>query len=78
MTNCCVVPNCKTGYRSLKVKRSVFKVPRNEGLSTKWKAVIPRLKKSSFVCERHFKEEDIIRKYCKYDQNGRKIAEVNF
>ncbi|XP_046595750.1 uncharacterized protein LOC107223825 isoform X2 [Neodiprion lecontei] len=81
MPRSCVVSKCKTGYKSLKVKRSVFKAPSNVELFDKWKAVLPegvRLTATKFVCERHFKEEDIVRRYVRFDQNGRKIADVPF
>ncbi|XP_046746176.1 uncharacterized protein LOC124411225 isoform X2 [Diprion similis] len=81
MPRSCVVPKCKTGYKSFKVKRSVFKAPSNVELFDKWKAVLPegvRLTATKFVCERHFREEDIVRRYVRFDQSGRKIADVPF
>ena len=80
MPSSCVVPGCRTGYESLKVKRSVFKVPFDEINLRKWVAAIPdieELKPFHFVCERHFEEKYIIRKYARRDHRGKLIAEVS-
>lgn len=60
----CVVKNCNSGLKNLKVKRSIFKVPKDVELRKKWAAAIPGISVlgySSCVCERHFKSDDIIR-----------------
>ncbi|XP_044736000.1 uncharacterized protein LOC123298134 isoform X3 [Chrysoperla carnea] len=61
----CVVKNCNSGLKNLKIKRSIFKVPKDVELRKKWEAAIPGitvLGDSSCICERHFKSDDIIRK----------------
>ncbi|XP_071641090.1 uncharacterized protein [Temnothorax longispinosus] len=74
----CAVPNCKTGYKSLKIKSSFFRVPTNSERLKKWQAAIPgkKLIPSHLVCEKHFEEKYIFRKYIKHDANGKVIAEV--
>ncbi|XP_044742729.1 uncharacterized protein LOC123305164 [Chrysoperla carnea] len=60
----CVVKNCKMRIKGLKIKRSLFKVPKNDEMKKKWEAAIPDisvLDNYKFVCEKHFKAEDIIR-----------------
>lgn len=79
-TNSCAVPMCDTGRQSVKEKRSVFRVPSNIERRQKWIAAIPgisHLMPSQFVCEKHFLERYILRKWIKRDLNGRVIAEVS-
>ncbi|EZA46797.1 hypothetical protein DMN91_011996 [Ooceraea biroi] len=80
MTKSCAVPNCKTGYKSIKQKCSVFKVPRNVEQFKKWQVAISgiELKQSQFVCEKHFEEQYILRKWIKRDCDGRIIAQVPY
>ncbi|XP_043283154.1 uncharacterized protein [Venturia canescens] len=80
MTKPCAVPQCKTGSRGFKIKRSVFKVPSNSERLKKWQSAIPnrQLTSSHFVCEKHFEEKYILRKYIKHDTNGQVIAEVDY
>jgi len=76
----CIVPKCKTGYKSVIRKHSVFKVPKNEALRKQWEEAIPgitSLKETQSVCERHFESHLIKRKFLAYDANGRLIAEVS-
>lgn len=58
----CAVPKCKTGYKSVKEKFSVFTVPKNIEQFKKWQAAIPgvHLKQSQCVCEKHFEEKYIL------------------
>ena len=80
MPNRCVVPGCRTGDRNSTVKRSVFKVPTDKIILKKWESPIPniaKLKPQHHVCERHFEEKYIIRKFVKYDEHGKLIAEVS-
>ncbi|XP_043278765.1 uncharacterized protein [Venturia canescens] len=80
-TNSCVVPTCNTGCKSIKEKRSVFKVPSNIELRKKWIAAIPGiidLMPSQFVCEKHFLECYIRKKWTKCDSDGRVIAEASY
>ncbi|XP_071649996.1 uncharacterized protein [Temnothorax longispinosus] len=79
MTKSCAVPMCKSRNYSAK-KCSLFKVPSNIEQCKKWIAAIPGivdLKPSQFVCEKHFEEHHILRKWVKYD-NGRIIAEAPY
>ncbi|XP_071572941.1 uncharacterized protein [Temnothorax nylanderi] len=80
MTKPCIVPKCKTGFKSLKIKRSVFKVPTHSERLKKWQAAIPskKLTSSHYVCEEHFEEKYILRKYVKHDANGKVIAEIAY
>lgn len=81
MTKPCCVPKCKTGYKSVKLKCSVFKAPTNVERRKKWQAAIPGIKQlssSQYVCEKHFDKQYIHRKYVKQDASGKIIAEVSF
>lgn len=61
----CVVVGCTSGYRSNKEKVHQFCAPKDLNLRKKWQIRIPRkdfiLGDKSYVCEKHFKEEDIIK-----------------
>lgn len=65
MPNSCIVPNCKTNYRSSDEKHTVFLLPKNNELRNLWLQKIPRKNfipsKYSAVCEKHFNASDIIR-----------------
>ncbi|XP_071653264.1 uncharacterized protein [Temnothorax longispinosus] len=79
MTKSCAVPMCKSRNYSAK-KCSLFKVPSNIEQCKKWIAAIPGivdLKPSQFVCEKHFEEHHILKKWVKYD-NDRIIAEAPY
>lgn len=60
----CIV-NCTSGYKSN--KETVFKLsaPKDLNLRTKWAKAIPRqdyvVNDNTYVCEKHFIEDDIIR-----------------
>jgi THAP domain len=62
MVNTCYVPNCSS---SGKDKVSFFRAPKDQTRFAAWEKAINRLNlplsRSSYVCERHFKECDIIR-----------------
>lgn len=64
MVKCCVV-YCTSGYKSNPEKVSQFRVPKNPILREKWVKAIARkdfvFNDRTFVCSKHFKEEDIIR-----------------
>ena len=45
MPNSCIVPKCKTNYKSSKVKLSIFKVPNDEIVRKKWEDAIPGINK---------------------------------
>ncbi|KAK0159365.1 hypothetical protein PV328_010250 [Microctonus aethiopoides] len=75
----CIVPGCRTGYKSAKIKCSAFKVPKNEVMRKKWEKAIPgiqTLKDTQCVCEKHFEPHCIIRKWEKRDVSGHIIASV--
>ncbi|RLU26632.1 hypothetical protein DMN91_000428 [Ooceraea biroi] len=80
MTKPCVVPKCKTGNRNMKQQCSVFKVPRNIEQFKEWQAAIPdiELKQSHYVCEKHFEEQRVLRKWIKRDNDGRIITQVAY
>lgn len=64
MGRCCVV-GCTSGYKSNPEKVSRFAAPRDPELRKKWSNAIPRLyytvNDKSYVCEKHFAPEEIIR-----------------
>ncbi|TGZ37358.1 hypothetical protein DBV15_05678 [Temnothorax longispinosus] len=81
LTKYCVVPNCKTGCKSLKVNCSVFKVPKRDELREKWISAIPGikdLKPNQFVREKHFDEKCIIRNFVMRDVQANVLAELPF
>lgn len=56
MVNKCKIPSCKLSNDSV----SLFSVPKNDELRKKWSEILNcALKKSSFVCEKHFNSYDI-------------------
>lgn len=65
MPSRCCVKNCNSGSRENPVKLSMFKPPCNQELWNSWEAVLKvfktTLKKSSYVCEKHFLPEEIKR-----------------
>ena len=76
MTKTCAIPTCKQNFSK---KYSLFKVPSNHERRRKWIAAIPGitdLKPSQFICEKHFEERHVLKKWIKYD-NGRVIATVS-
>jgi len=64
MGKCCVI-GCTSGYKSNSEKVSRFSAPRDPELRKKWSNAIPRLNyivnDKSYVCEKHFAPEQIIR-----------------
>ncbi|XP_008202293.1 uncharacterized protein LOC100678353 isoform X1 [Nasonia vitripennis] len=82
MPSACAVPSCKTGKSNkLKQRLSIFKVPNNDDLRKKWENAIPdvsSLKTTQYVCERHFEEQYIIRRYIKQDNEGNVIADIPY
>lgn len=79
MPKICAVRNCKTGTRGVEEKRSLFRVPMNEEHRKKWEAAIPgngQLKLTQSVCERHFLEKHVHKKWIKVDTMGQIIAQV--
>ncbi|CAG9814773.1 unnamed protein product [Phaedon cochleariae] len=62
----CSVPHCYTGYRQCKEKAALYKVPDDDFFLSKWQEAIARddrpITPKDFVCEKHFKEEDILRR----------------
>ena len=81
MTRWCAVPECKTNSRAETIKRSVFLVPKDTAQLKKWINAIPgitELKTTSVICEKHFKNSDIIKEWVHYGQDGRIITQVSF
>ncbi|CAL1672837.1 unnamed protein product [Lasius platythorax] len=81
MTKPCAVPTCKTGNRSEKSKRSVFRVPKDIERLKKWIEIIPgivELKPTHVICDKHFEDKYIIREWIKRDESGRVIAQVPY
>ena len=74
----CFVPECKTGYRSNKEKKTLFSVPQDpkiflmESNDTQKGHLIRALDKYDVVFEKHFKEESIERFY-RHIINGEEV-----
>lgn len=70
MVKCCVV-GCTSGYKSNTEKVHQFCVPKNEDFRIKWAKAIPRqdlvFTKNTYVCAKHFNEDDIIKFWCSGD-----------
>lgn len=81
MPNSCVAPCCTTNYHSAVEKLSVFSAPKDEKRRLLWQNAIGRknfiLKPTHYLCEKHFLEDDIIRKIVHKDCLGNTIAEVS-
>ena len=79
MVKCCVV-FCTSGYKNNKENVSKFAAPRDPELRKKWAKAIPRqnfvLTDSTYVCEKHFNESDIIR-YWQSGSDPTTIVKVN-
>ncbi|KAG5886875.1 hypothetical protein JTB14_024732 [Gonioctena quinquepunctata] len=62
----CAVPHCYTGYRKCLEKASLYKVPDDDFFLNKWQEAISRedrpITPKDYVCEKHFRDEDILRK----------------
>jgi len=74
------VPKCKSGSRALKIKKTIFRSPRNEEMLKKWKAAIPvkkTLKDKFFVCEDHFEERFLRRSWVKRNEKNEVIYQVS-
>lgn len=75
------MPKCNSGYDSCKEKVSVFQAPKDAKLFSQWKnAVLPFARsdrpftEKDFVCEKHFKDSDIIRTWTSIDKKTKKVA----
>ena len=76
----CAIPKCENSKRNVKKNYSSFKVPTDESLREKWIAAIPyvnNLRSSQVICELHFPENCILRKWISYNKDGSIIAEVH-
>ena len=81
MPNSCIVPKCKINYKSSKVKLSIFKVPNDEIVRKKWENAIfgmNKLNPRHYVCEKHFSEECIRRKFVDIEYNTYYIFIIYF
>ncbi|XP_071641540.1 uncharacterized protein [Temnothorax longispinosus] len=77
----CAVPGCNTNKKLCNKNYSVFNVPSEENLREKWAAAIPGiqyLKSHQYICERHFSDEWVVRKWVKHDADGEIIVEVPY
>lgn len=67
MPKTCVVPACTSGYKSSKIKVSVFGFPSDNTLKKKWEHAIPRknlkITKNSGVCELHFHDDMVVKQF---------------
>ncbi|XP_033360887.1 uncharacterized protein LOC117239439 [Bombus vosnesenskii] len=78
MSPVCAVPDCKSGSNCRK-KYSLFKTPKNLELRKKWEKAIPgitELKQWQLICEKHFIDEYIIKKFVQRDYCGNIISEI--
>ena len=77
----CIIPGCKSGYDSSSERVSLFGVPKDDELRAKWVSVIPTTKipitGAHTICEKHFLDSDIERRYIHRDKNGKIIANVS-
>ncbi|XP_050596572.1 uncharacterized protein LOC126925251 isoform X2 [Bombus affinis] len=74
----CAVPDCKSGSNCRK-KYSLFKTPKNLELRKKWEKAIPgvtELKQRQLICEKHFKDKYIMKKFVQRDYCGNIISEI--
>lgn len=67
----CAVPHCYTGYRKCTEKAALYKVPDDDFFLSKWQDAIARedrpINPKDYVCEKHFKDDDILRKRIRKD-----------
>ncbi|KAG8225618.1 hypothetical protein J437_LFUL004189 [Ladona fulva] len=78
----CFVPYCKSGYNTCQDVVAMFSCP-NDPVSLKlWSEAIARqdrpLRSTDCICEKHFREEDILRSWIAYDKSGKEIMRVNY
>lgn len=76
----CIAVGCTSGYKSNPEKVNFFRVPKNR--SEEWQKASRRkdiiLNSSHCFCEKHFAEDDIVRKKILYDKSGKIIQEVSY
>ena len=74
----CCVKTCENSKKEKGV--TLFKVPKDSELFSKWSFVCAceklLLKTNSFICEKHFRSEDIIDNIKINDKTGKPIFEV--
>ena len=65
MPNKCSAPGCKGNYSSTDGYVTVFKLPLEQELRSKWINALhlENIHANTFVCEKHFRNEDISRTY---------------
>lgn len=76
----CISVGCTSGYKSNPEKVHFFHVPKNNDKAKEWQKASGRkdiiLNASHCFCEKHFAEDDIVRKKTFYNNNGDIIQEV--
>lgn len=81
MSRKCFAPNCEMGLASRKRKFSIFRPPKDEELLAKWRRAVPRADRTMTVddglCERHFEERFIVRKWEAVTSSGVKLLDVD-
>ena len=79
MPSVCAVPYCTTNKKN-GPKASTFKVPSDKIKLKIWENAIPGvrfLRSSHRICEKHFKEEEIARKWVAFNKNREVVQEVS-
>lgn len=64
----------------MKTKYSVFQAPKDAKRLKEWEDAIPggiTLKPKAAICERHFEERLVIKRYIAHDSFGKVIADVS-
>ena len=77
----CAALGCKSGYDINPERFNFFGVPKNDAEAKLWQQSSRRFDiklESRVFCEKHFKEEDIIRTKRILDTNGKLIQEVMY
>ena len=78
---CCIVPGCTLGYGSNPERVHFFKIPKVPECEKIWKTAIQRtdnaVKSGRAVYEKHFLENQIMRKREFCDTNGRVVGVVS-
>ncbi|XP_039310108.1 uncharacterized protein LOC120358794 isoform X2 [Solenopsis invicta] len=79
MPNKCIVPGCNTDYATCKIKLSVFSAPKDDERRKEWEEKLQLIKPllaKHFVCEKHFRTEDIIKSYKHKDEKSNVLLEI--
>ncbi|XP_071445549.1 uncharacterized protein [Hetaerina americana] len=78
----CFVPYCNSGYSTCNGSVTMFSCPNDPEIMKKWSDAVLRqdraFRPNDCICEKHFKEEDIIRHWRAYDKNGKEVMKVAY